>query len=77
VPQRAYKVVLYRKHPDTLLQVAPMSVGRIAIRYRQVECAPPADLRVQVDQNAGPGGWLRLLVEVRPLPILLREYGSN
>lgn len=45
-------------------QMAPMAIGRIAMRYRQVECAPPGVLKVEVDKNYGSGRWLRLMVEV-------------
>ena len=38
--------------------------GRINVRYRQVECAPPSDLVVNVDNNDGGNGWIRLQVTV-------------
>jgi hypothetical protein len=46
------------------VQIAPMSIGRVWMKYRQVECAPPANLRIKVDQNGGTGAWIRLMVEV-------------
>ena len=39
--------------------------GRINVQYRQVECAPPSDLVVNVDNNDGGNGWIRLQVTVR------------
>jgi hypothetical protein len=42
-----------------------MAIGRIAMRYRRVECAPPANLEVKVDNFSGSGGWIRLMVQVR------------
>lgn len=41
--------------------------GRIDIRYRRVECTPPVPVKVQIDGNSGPGGWLRLSVTVSGL----------
>lgn len=49
------------------LQIAPMLNGRIDIRYRRVECTPPVPVKVQIDGNSGPGGWLRLSVTVSGL----------
>eukprot|EP00884_Botryococcus_braunii_P005988 jgi/Botrbrau1/15390/Bobra.43_2s0018.1 len=46
-----------------LLKMAPMAIGRIAMRYRQVECAAPGELKIEVDKNYGSGKWLRLMVE--------------
>ncbi|KAL3133546.1 expansin [Trebouxia sp. C0009 RCD-2024] len=44
------------------MQIAPMLNGRIDIKYRRVECTPPVPVKVQIDGNSGPGGWLRLSV---------------
>ena len=49
---------------DCGMQIAPMLNGRIDIRYRRVECTPPVPVKVQIDGNSGPGGWLRLSVTV-------------
>ena len=53
--------------PDAvaLPQMAPMANGRVQIQYRQVECAPPSNINIVVNQNAGAGGWLRLTVQVK------------
>ena len=48
----------------TFNKVAPMALGRINMRYRRVECKPPSDMNVIVDQNRGSGGWIRLQVKV-------------
>lgn len=48
------------------VQMAPMAIGRIAMRYRQVECSPPGSLKVTIDKNYGTDRWLRLIVEVKP-----------
>jgi len=40
--------------------------GRINVQYRRVECAPPSDLVVNVDNNGGSNSWIRLQVTVRP-----------
>lgn len=47
-------------------QIAPMQYGRIAIQYRRVECTPPSNMRVIIDQNSGAGAWLRLYVTACP-----------
>ncbi|KAK9820245.1 hypothetical protein WJX72_007952 [[Myrmecia] bisecta] len=47
----------------TFQKIAPMSNGRINIRYRRVECTPPADLQVDIMDNNGQGKWTRLVVE--------------
>lgn len=49
------------------LQIAPMSIGRIDIKYRRVDCTPPNPVTIEIDNNVGVGGWLRLVVEVTPL----------
>ena len=46
------------------VQIAPMLNGRIDIKYRRVQCTPPANINVQIDGNSGTGGWLRLSVTV-------------
>lgn len=48
----------------TFNKMAPMSLGRIDIRYRRVECTVPQDLNVIIDENRGAGGWIRLQVKV-------------
>lgn len=45
--------------------------GRIDIKYRRVECTPPVPIKVQIDGNSGPGGWLRLSVTVSLLDCLI------
>ena len=47
-----------------VLQIAPMAIGRIDIKYRRVECTPPLPVSISIDNNIGVGGWLRLVVEV-------------
>ncbi len=42
---------------------ATPAVGRVAIQYRRVACTPPKDVEVQIDNNRGSGGWLRLFVQ--------------
>lgn len=49
--------------PD-VLQIAPMAAGRIDIQYRRVDCTPPNPVSIDIDNNVGSGGWLRLVVEV-------------
>jgi hypothetical protein len=49
----------------TFTKMAPMAGGRVDMRYRRVQCHPPSDLHVIVDQNRGAGGWIRLQVKVR------------
>ena len=46
------------------LQIAPMAIGRIDIKYRRVDCTPPLPVSISIDNNVGVGGWLRLVVEV-------------
>eukprot|EP00884_Botryococcus_braunii_P007083 jgi/Botrbrau1/16376/Bobra.85_2s0001.1 len=46
----------------TFNKIAPMKGGRIDIMYRRVECTPPSDMRVVIDNNSGAGAWLRLYV---------------
>lgn len=50
-----------------------MAIGRIAMRYRRVECAPPASIEVKVDKFSGSGGWIRLLVQVSSKAVLLKD----
>lgn len=52
-----------------LMQLAPMAIGRIDIQYRRVECVPPAPMVVFVDNNNGPGSWLRLFIGTQSLQI--------
>eukprot|EP00891_Asterochloris_glomerata_P004481 jgi/Astpho2/4481/fgenesh1_pg.00067_%23_63_t len=47
----------------TFNKIAPIEAGRIDIRYRQVECVPPADINIEVDVNTPGGGWIRMYVE--------------
>lgn len=53
-----------------MVQLAPMANGRIDVQYRRVECVPPAPMVVFVDNNNGPGGWLRLFIG-KPFSLLL------
>ena len=41
------------------------SGGRINIQSRRVQCAPPSDLEVSVNNNDGNDGWIRLQIQVR------------
>ena len=56
-----------------VVQMAPMLSGRIDIQYRRVQCTPPSNLQVNIDQNSGTGGFLKMSVSVSPhqLPICL------
>ena len=47
-----------------LVQMSPMLSGRIDIQYRRVECTPPSHLQINIDQNAGSGGFLKMSVTV-------------
>lgn len=55
------------------MQIAPMLNGRIDIKYRRVQCTPPANINVQIDGNSGTGGWLRLSVTVSPSALYWRD----
>ena len=46
------------------VQIAPMLSGRIDIQYRRVQCTPPSNLVVNIDQNSGTGGFLKMSVSV-------------
>ena len=46
--------------------MAPMLSGRIDIQYRRVQCTPPSNLQVNIDQNSGTGGFLKMSVSVSP-----------
>lgn len=41
-----------------------MLTGRIDIQYRRVQCTPPSNLIVNIDQNSGTGGFLKMSVTV-------------
>ncbi|KAA6425669.1 MAG: hypothetical protein FRX49_04566 [Trebouxia sp. A1-2] len=43
-------------------KIAPMLSGRIDIQYRRVQCTPPSNLVVNIDQNSGTGGFLKMSV---------------
>jgi hypothetical protein len=43
-----------------------VSAGSVNMRYRHVECAPPAPVLVDVDSNQGDDLWMRLTVRVCP-----------
>ena len=47
-----------------LMQLGPMSLGRMDIKYRRVNCKPPVNMMVDVDSSSGLGGWLRMTVKV-------------
>ncbi|KAK9838158.1 hypothetical protein WJX81_005264 [Elliptochloris bilobata] len=47
----------------TYLKIAPWRWGVMDIRYRRVQCTPPNDVKVLVDQNRGAGQWLRLSIQ--------------
>ncbi|KAK9906413.1 hypothetical protein WJX75_001467 [Coccomyxa subellipsoidea] len=64
----------------TFTKMAPMAGGRVDMRYRRVQCHPPSDLHVIVDQNRGAGGWIRLQVKdaaVRGSVKLVQVKGPN
>jgi hypothetical protein len=55
-----------------------MAAGRVRIQYRRVECVPPTNLAVYVDQNFGQDKWLRLFVEVRhPCSLMSDQQDGN
>ena len=51
--------------------------GRIDIKYRRVQCTPPANIDVIIDGNSGTGGWLRLSVTVLSPPIAHTCHGMQ
>lgn len=58
----------------TFNKIAPMALGRIDIKYRRVECKPPQDMNIIVDQNRGAGGWIRLQVKVSNAPLASKKF---
>ena len=54
------------KEADVSLQIANPSPngGRVNIQYRRVQCVPPSNLFVSVDNNLGDGAWIRLQITV-------------
>ena len=52
----------------TFQKMAPAAGGRIDISYRRVNCVPPTDISVLIDNHRGQGGWLRLQITVEPYP---------
>ena len=60
----------------TYNKISDMDTGRISIMYRRVQCVPPKPMVIFVQNNGGPGSWLRLFVEVPPAsschPAILR-----
>lgn len=46
------------------MQMSSMLTGRIDIQYRRVQCTPPSNLIVNIDQNSGTGGFLKMSVTV-------------
>ncbi len=53
------------------------SGGRINIQSRRVQCAPPTNLVVTVNNNNGNDGWIRLQIQVRmeaPVTVMLEVY---
>ena len=50
--------------PAQIAKPSP-SGGRINIQARRVQCAPPSDLEVSVNNNDGNDGWIRLQIQVR------------
>ena len=54
------------------VQIAPMLSGRIDIQYRRVQCTPPSNLVVDIDQNSGTGGFLKMSVTVSPAESVLK-----
>lgn len=59
----------------TYNKLSLMDTGRISIMYRRVECVPPKPMDIYVDNNGGPGNWLRLFVEVRaPFLLLFLQF---
>ncbi len=53
------------------MQLGPMALGRIDIKYRRVNCKPPVNLLVDVDSSSGEGGWIRMTVKVCALMALM------
>ncbi len=51
----------------TFLKMAPWPGGKVDIKYRRVNCVPPKDISVSIDNNRGQGGWLRLQITVQLL----------
>ena len=49
------------------VQLGPMELGRIDIKYRRVNCKPPVNMMVDVDSSSGEGGWIRMTVKVSSL----------
>ncbi len=47
-------------------QLAPMSQGRVDMRYRPVDCAPPAGMALNVLNGQGGSGFFKFIVAVRP-----------
>lgn len=58
-----------------MMQLGPMSLGRMDIKYRRVNCKPPVNMLVDVDSSSGPGGWIRMTVKVS-LPRVAVCHGS-
>ena len=48
----------------TFLKMAPWPGGKVDVKYRRVNCVPPKDIGVSIDNNRGEGGWLRLQITV-------------
>ena len=67
----SFLVRLISGSPAQIASPSP-SGGRINIQFRRVECTPPQDLELMVDNNRGGSGWIRLQITV----IAACEYNS-
>jgi len=66
----------------TFEEMAPASVGNFYMRYRQVECTPPGNIQVQVDQFRD--NWIRLRMyrvagsaEIKEVKVGVREENDR
>ncbi|GAB4813674.1 hypothetical protein N2152v2_000720 [Parachlorella kessleri] len=48
---------------NSFAKLAVPAYGRVQMHYRRVNCAPPTDLKVTVDNFGGSGGWIRLSID--------------
>lgn len=66
----------------TFQEMAPASVGNFYMRYRQVECTPPGNIQVQIDQYRD--NWIRLRLykvagsaEIKEVKVGVREENGR
>ena len=50
--------------PHCRAQLMSPGLGRMNMRYRRVECAPPTAMKIAVMDFVGPNAWLRLSIDV-------------